>query len=650
MPPSTTQLHMTYAELNRLQERISIAEYLCHRLRQLNIRTIFGLPGEFNMPLLDKIYETDGMRWAGNANELNSAYACDGYSRMKGLGCLVTTFGVGELSVLTGVAGSYAEHVGILHIIGMPPTSAQTKQLLLHHTLGNGDYNVFHRIASDIACHTQILNDSEFCFQHVDTCIEMAWNEQKPVYLGIPVNRVHMMVESSYLNKPLNLDTINFKSDTNDHGTVVLNEETSHQYDEIINMILKKIYTSERPVIVVDAGVIRHQITKEAEDFIKLTKFPSFVTPMGKGSVNENVPNFDGVFVGSLSRPNVKELVDNSDCVIVLGCLLAEFSTSTFHFYYKTKSKNKILIYPKSVKIKNLPFADYKIEIIMEKLLQRYDPSKTVRKFSHIDTINVPRQTLSNDYLLKQEWVWHEFSKWFKPGDVIVTEVGSSAFGINQIKFPPRAQSISQPLWGSSGYSIGACLGVLFAIDELKQESGLNTNLNLPNGETINLKDLQDRRVILFVGDGAFQISMQELSTMVRWNLTPYIFLLNNAGYSVDRFMNHKSNLSKFDIQPWNYLNIFDIFGALNFETRKIVTLGDLREMISDETFKIDDKIRLVEIILPSTDIPPELLEKLIRERQQSKVIKESPRYFDTPQSSEVSEMEDITPGDSKHI
>ena len=640
---------MTYAELNRLPERISIADYLCHRLRQLNVRTIFGLPGEFNMPLLDRIYATDGMRWAGNANELNSAYACDAYSRMKGLGCLVTTFGVGELSVLTGVAGSYAEHVGILHIIGMPPTSAQTKQLLLHHTLGNGDYNVFYRIGSDIACHAQILSDSEFCFQHVDNCVEMAWNEQKPVYLGIPVNRVHMMVNSSCLNRPLNLDTINFKSDTNAHDNVILSEEAEYKYDELIGMILKKIYASERPVIVVDAGVIRHQITKEAEDFIKLTKFPSFVTPMGKGSVNENVPNFDGVFTGSLSNPNVKELVDNSDCVLVLGCLLAEFSTSTFHFYYRTKNKNKILVFSKSVKIKNLTFPDMKVEIIMEKLLQKYDPSRTKRNFSHIDTINVPRQTLSNDHLLKQEWVWHEFSNWFKPGDVIVTEVGSSAFGIIQIKFPPRTQSISQPMWGSSGYSIGACLGVLFAIEEFKEEAGVTSNLSLPNGETINLKNLQDRRVILFVGDGAFQIAMQEISTMIRWDLTPYIFLLNNEGYSVDRFMNNKSNLSKFDVQPWKYLNIFKIFGALNYETRKIVTLGDLREMIADENFNVDDKIRLVEIILPSTDVPPALLEKWIRERTQSKVIKESPRFFDTPESSEFYEMEELTPRGSKH-
>lgn len=117
---------------------VTLGRFLFERLNQLQVQTIFGLPGDFNLSLLDKIYEVDGMKWAGNANELNAAYAADGYSRVKGLACLVTTFGVGELSALNGVAGLYAEHVGMLHVVGVPSILSQAKQLLLHHTLGNG--------------------------------------------------------------------------------------------------------------------------------------------------------------------------------------------------------------------------------------------------------------------------------------------------------------------------------------------------------------------------------------------------------------------------------------------------------------------------------------------------------------------------------
>ena len=118
---------MNYTDSNGLPDSISIAEYLFHRLKQLHIETIFGLPGAFNATLLDKLNEIPGLRWAGNTNELNAAYAADGYSRLKGLGCIITTFGVGELSAINGVAGSFAEHVGLLHVVGMPPTSTHRR-------------------------------------------------------------------------------------------------------------------------------------------------------------------------------------------------------------------------------------------------------------------------------------------------------------------------------------------------------------------------------------------------------------------------------------------------------------------------------------------------------------------------------------------
>ncbi|OWB87021.1 magnesium ion binding protein [[Candida] boidinii] len=97
-----------------MSPQIPLGKYFFERMKQLDVNTIFGVPGDFNLALLDHIYEVEGMRWAGNANELNAAYAADGYSRIKGLSCLITTFGVGELSALNGVAGAFAEHVEII--------------------------------------------------------------------------------------------------------------------------------------------------------------------------------------------------------------------------------------------------------------------------------------------------------------------------------------------------------------------------------------------------------------------------------------------------------------------------------------------------------------------------------------------------------
>ena len=214
------------------------------------------------MPLLDKLYNIPNLRWAGNSNELNAAYAADGYSRLKGLGCLITTFGVGELSAINGVAGSYAEHVGILHIVGMPPTSAQTKQLLLHHTLGNGDFTVFHRIASDVACYTTLIIDSELCADEVDKCIKKAWIEQRPVYMGMPVNQVNLPIESARLNTPLDLQ---------------LHKNDPDVEKEVISRILSFIYKSQNPAIIVDACTSRQNLIEETKELCNRLKFPVII-------------------------------------------------------------------------------------------------------------------------------------------------------------------------------------------------------------------------------------------------------------------------------------------------------------------------------------------------------------------------------------
>lgn len=114
---------------------VNVAEYLYTRLHQLGVRALHGVPGDFNLLALDYT-ERCGLNWVTNCNELNAGYAADGYARLKGIGALVTTFGVGELSAINAIAGSYAEFVSVVHIAGIPSTKAQKDGALLHHTVG----------------------------------------------------------------------------------------------------------------------------------------------------------------------------------------------------------------------------------------------------------------------------------------------------------------------------------------------------------------------------------------------------------------------------------------------------------------------------------------------------------------------------------
>ena len=125
----------------------TVVEHVLMRLKQLGIKEVFGVPGDFSFGISDAIIHDPDLRWIGASNELNAAYAADGYARVKGYAALSTAFGVGELSALNGVAGSYTEHLPVFHLAGMPNTQTQRERRLVHHTLGNGEFDVFLKMA-----------------------------------------------------------------------------------------------------------------------------------------------------------------------------------------------------------------------------------------------------------------------------------------------------------------------------------------------------------------------------------------------------------------------------------------------------------------------------------------------------------------------
>lgn len=547
---------------------ITLGRYLFERLRQVEANTIFGVPGDFNLALLDKIYEVQGLRWAGNANELNASYAADGYARVKGMAALVTTFGVGELSALNGIAGSYAEHVGVLHIVGVPSVSSQAKQLLLHHTLGNGDFTVFHRMSANISETTSMLTDITSAPSEIDRCIRATYVNQRPVYLGLPANLVDQKVPASLLKTPIDLS---------------LKENDPEAEKEVIDTVLDLIKDAKNPVILADACCSRHDVKAETRKLIDLTQFPSFVTPMGKGSIDEQNPRFGGVYVGTLSSPSVKEAVESADLVLSVGALLSDFNTGSFSYSYKTK--NVVEFHSDHIKIRNATFPGVQMKFVLKKLLNLVPEAVKNYKPGPVPASPTPNAEVADSTTLKQEWLWKQVGKFLREGDIVITETGTSAFGINQTHFPNHTYGISQVLWGSIGYTTGSTLGASFAAEEIDPK----------------------KRVILFIGDGSLQLTVQEISTMCRWGLKPYLFVLNNDGYTIERLI-HGPNAQYNEIQPWKHLELLNAFGAKDYENHRVSTVGEWNKLTEDSKFAENSKIRMIEVMLEVMDAPSSLV------------------------------------------
>jgi pyruvate decarboxylase len=306
-----------------LRSPIDIAEYLFTRLHQIGVRSVHGVPGDFNLVALDYVPKA-GMKWVGNANELNAGeypsrnvrgaisnfllpgYAADGYARVKGMSAIVTTFGVGELSAVNALAGAYSEHVPVVHIVGTPSTISQQDKLLLHHTLGNGNFNVFSDMSKEISCAVAKITDPYEAATLIDHTLQQCWLKSRPVYISLPTDMVQKKVEGERLKTPIDLH-------------YPKNDEAKEDY--VVDVVLKYLLKAKNPIILVDACAIRHRVLEEVHGLIDKTKLPVFVTPMGKGAINETHPNYGGVYAGDGSQPDVKERVEASDLILTIGAI-----------------------------------------------------------------------------------------------------------------------------------------------------------------------------------------------------------------------------------------------------------------------------------------------------------------------------------------
>jgi pyruvate decarboxylase len=386
---------------------------------------------------------------------------------------------VGELSALNGVAGAFSEHVPLVHIVGCPSTISQRNGMLLHHTLGNGDYNVFAKMSAEISCNTaKLLHPAEIPYQ-IDHALRECWVRSRPVYLMLPTDVVQRKVEGKRLEEPIDLS-----DPPNDQ----------EREDYVVDVVLKSLHAAHSPIILVDACAIRHRVLPEVHDLVEKTHLPVFVTPMGKGAVNETHASYSGVYCGSLSDPDVKERVESADLVLSIGALKSDFNTGGFT--YHTSQLNTIDFHSDHCKVRYSEYPGVAMKGVLRKLVERIDLTRLQRRPSRA-VVNEVKQNRDPSPTVTQAYFWPRIGEYLRENDIVVTDTGTSSFGIVEAKFPKGVTGVTQILWGSIGWSVGAAQGAALAAKDLGQ----------------------DRRTILFVGDGSFQLTAQEVSTMLKHKL-----------------------------------------------------------------------------------------------------------------------------------
>ncbi|KAI9825144.1 MAG: hypothetical protein M1819_000602 [Sarea resinae] len=555
-----------------MEQPIELAQYLFTRLQQVGVRGIHGVPGDFNLVALDYV-EKAGLKWVGNCNELNAGYAADGYAQVNGIGAIVTTFGVGELSAINALAGSYAEYVSVVHVVGVPSTVSQRNGMVLHHTLGNGDFRVFADMYEKISVAQANLTNPATAPELIDHCIRECYIQSRPVYIQLPSDMAMEKVEGALLRTPIDLsDPVN----------------DPEVEDYIAKTILNRLYEAKSPAILVDAGAHRHRILNEVDELIRLTNLPTFIAPMGKGNVNETLPNFCGVYAGDGSRKAIRDYVDSSDLVLTIGNVKTDINTAGFS--YRISRLSTVDLHNGYVQLDYARYDGLYMKSLVRKLIAQLD-AKKLHVNGHVQHIfaqlkaEAPNEP-SSDYptdLVTHEYLWPRMSSWLQPHDILLTETGTSSLGIWETQLPEHVMAISQSLWSSIGYTLGSAQGAALAA----QEAGTG------------------RRTILFEGDGSFQMTAQEISTMIRHKLRIIVFLIANEGYTIERWI-HGIDAVYNDTATWRYKDFPVTVGAQEGEAKAycVKTRAELETLLADEEFNSVPCLQFVELHMPKMDAP----------------------------------------------
>ncbi|AJI47219.1 alpha-keto acid decarboxylase family protein [Francisella philomiragia] len=539
-------------------QMITVSEYLRTRLSELGIKDIIGVPGDYNLDFVEQIEHDDRFEWRGDCNELCASYAADGYAKIHGISAMVTTYGPGELSAINGIAGAYAENSSVIKIVGAFGLGKEKKQLPAHHTLLNNKYREFTKMYSHITIDQVEL---DFCNpgKQIDRAIKMCHYHKLPVYIRLPQDLINYEIPAPKSR----LDLLLPRSDKR------LLEDAWKQIQYKLN--------SDKPLIVIGEMTERYQVTEKLNKFLEQSGVPYMTIWSAKGAVREDLPNFMGTYAGVFSNQNINKIFDEAESVLCLGVKWWEINTGMYTV--NLDSKRIIQADPEAISIDGKTIMAVTLNDVLAKLFTfnyKYQGSLPDLEIHN----GIVKARLRKDEIEHNNIIYH-IDNFLKHDDILVVDTGTVLMDSGEFTLPKGAKVINGAVWSSIGFAVPAANGVAMA----------------------NKKG----RAIVLVGDGAFQMTAQSLSTAFYHGLKPVILLINNDGYTIERgFVGMHSKYN--DINAWKYLDLVKAFNGEAF-TKTVVTDQEL-EIALQEINQNADKLCMIEIVMDKYK-QPELLQRL---------------------------------------
>ena len=559
----------------------TVVEYVVARLADLGIRHVFGVAGDYSFPFDNAITASDRVSWIGCSNELNAAYAADGYARVHGAAILTTTYVVGEASALCGVMGSKAERLPVFHLVGRLSTRLARTRRGTHHSFGDGDTDRFLSLSAISVCASAFLTP-ENTITEMERVISAALSQRQPAYITAPNDYALMPVVGEPIRGVPLAKAPTFSSEP-------------RELDAALQAIMARLTKAKSPVILPAITIARYGLQKELEAFLAATGIPFATSGMDKGVISESHPLYIGMYTGVASTGDARKIVEGADLVLNLGgVLFTDLTTGAFTDHLEPSKM--VTVWPDHVEIGALAevggrgpatFGPIHMKDVLVALTKVATKFKTP-SFSRPTPI--PASGASGDRVTNSS-IYSRIQQFLAPNDILIIDTNTAETALPALLLPKDAVYLDQLVWGSIGWGTPAAFGAALADPS--------------------------RRVILVEGDGCHQLTANEIGAMGRYDVNPIILLFNNGIFGVEEVVmgnNTTDNIRIFNkLAPWQYHKIPEAMGCRNWFCTSVETNAEFDSALQQA--RKHPGASYIEILLGSkTMVPgetPEVIDRM---------------------------------------
>jgi indolepyruvate decarboxylase len=496
---------------------VRIGDYLIEQLYSHGIRHVFGVPGDFILGFFNQLMDSK-IQVINTCDEQGAGFAADAYARINGLGVVCVTYCVGGLKVVNPTAEAFAEKSPLVIISGSPGIKERKKDPLLHHKVKNFDTQF--KVFEEITVASVLINNPQTAAQEIDRILNAALTYKRPVYIELPRDMVSVdiFLDPIQNNTVAQVDQYQEKSDP-----IILMEA--------LNETIDMINSSIRPVIVAGVEIQRFGLQNELLNLVEKLKIPVSSTILSKSVISELHPFYLGVYEGAMGHDAVREYVESSDCLILLGALMTDIDLGGFTA--KIDQKRTIYINSDKFSVRYHNYEEISLKDFIDKLIESNDIKQRV------DFINKPLYSNLEQFCpikgqkITIKRLFQCINSFLKDDMIVLADIGDALFGGTDLVIHRKTEFLSPAYYASMGFAVPASIGTQLANPKL--------------------------RPLVIVGDGAFQMTGMEISTVLRFNLNPIVIVLNNGGYGTERsILDGRFN----DILIWQYSLIPNIVGG----------------------------------------------------------------------------------------